>query len=75
MVGQYHGPQEKCEIRNVVCTATAEWPELFTGVLELDPIHLRPGSKTTIGTLLFPEDIGEVEQISLLCHYFMDSGY
>jgi hypothetical protein len=70
MVGQLHSSRDQCEIHEITCTATAEWHELFVGVYDLkDPLYLQPGKETVLGTLLFPDAIGDVSQFSLLCQY------
>jgi hypothetical protein len=69
MVGRYHGERGKCEIRQIVCTATAEWPQLFVGAIKLNSKHLNSVGETVIGTLLFPEEFDNISQITLLLKY------
>jgi hypothetical protein len=73
MVGQLHGDRHRCEIRNVVCAATSEWPRLFVGALDTIATRLPAGDKTIVGTLLFPEAVQSVSAISLLCRFEMVS--
>lgn len=62
-----------CEIRNIECVASAEWPETYHGVLEdvsLGP--LSDNSYRELGTFRFPTEIGKVSRIFLFCAYNCD---
>jgi hypothetical protein len=62
-----------CARHDMTCVASAEWPDLFHGVL--DDIHVRPLAQNgyhDLGTFRLPADTGEVERAFLLCSYEVD---
>ena len=65
-----HGPHHRHEdALRISCLTSEEWPELYYGLFET---HLEPFGRDGRGPELefrFPVDIGEVEQVFLLCQY------
>jgi hypothetical protein len=65
-----HGPQHRHEDAvRVSCVTSEEWPELYYGLFET---HVGPLGRDGQGPELefrFPMDVGEVEQVFLLCQY------
>jgi len=49
--------------------ASAEWPCLYHGVLEVRPELLNLNGQVELGTLGFPADVGEVSSVFLFFGY------
>lgn len=61
----------ECDVRSVVCVASADWPELFHGVLDVDLGSLSTSGYHDLGVFRFPKDVGEVNDAYLFCGYRM----
>jgi hypothetical protein len=59
-----HDGECDCTGRDLHCVASAEWPKLFHGVLD---VSLRPSRHHQAGVFRFPDE--PVERMFLLCHY------
>ncbi|HXO19850.1 MAG TPA: hypothetical protein VOA87_07990, partial [Thermoanaerobaculia bacterium] len=69
-----HGAEEACECGGVDidCVASAEWPCLYHGVLDLshgEPDRLGHGREHDLGTLRFPCEAGAITRAFLVCGY------
>jgi SAM-dependent methyltransferase len=66
-----HSAEEACECGGLAidCVASAEWPCLYHGVLDLSHSHLGRGHGHEFGTLRFPCGFGDVTRVFLICGY------
>jgi hypothetical protein len=66
-----HGAEEACECGGLAidCVASAEWPCLYHGVLDLSHSRLGQGHRHELGTLRFPCGFGNVTRAFLICGY------
>jgi len=64
------GDEAEVERHTITCVASAEWPELYHGVLELKryPIAVH-GERRHVGRFCFPDRMGHVSQAFLFCGY------
>ncbi|HEX8353589.1 MAG TPA: hypothetical protein VF611_11860, partial [Pyrinomonadaceae bacterium] len=64
-------PAEDCDtdVLSVACVASAEWPGLFHGVLDVDLESLGASGQQDLGVFRFPRDVGEVKDAYLFCGY------
>ena len=67
-----YGEGDEAEVKrhNITCVASAEWPGLYHGVLDLQrhPIAVH-GERHPVGTFRFPDHTGQVSQAFLFCGY------
>jgi hypothetical protein len=65
-----HGPEEDCHCGgyDIHCVASAEWPGLYHGVLELE-LPTLSGKAHELGTFRFPRSAGRLREAFLLCGY------
>jgi hypothetical protein len=68
-----HGAGEPCECggTDVHCRASAEWPCLYHGVLDLPHGRLGRGEEHDLGVLRFPREGREIRRAFLVCGYEM----
>lgn len=59
----------ECEVQNIHCIASAEWPGLYHGVLDVRLGPLSQSREPDLGTFRFPPDIGVVSRAFLFCSY------
>jgi Tc toxin complex TcA C-terminal TcB-binding domain len=75
MVGQPTGQIKEedcdCDVHSVACIASADWPGLFHGVLDVDFESLSTSGCHDLGVFKFPKDVGEVNDAYLFCEYRM----
>jgi hypothetical protein len=69
--GQMTEEECDCDVRSVACIASADWPGLFHGVLDVDFEALSTSGYHDLGVFKFPKDIGEVKDAYLFCGYRM----
>ena len=63
----------ECDVVNVDCVASADWPCLFHGVLTLCLGPLCGNEVNELGTFMFPHDVGIVPRVFLICGYEVTS--
>ncbi len=70
-VGHSGEGRSACAVRRVSCSASAEWPGLYHGVLDLrvGPLSRHPQD---IGTLRFPHGCHAINHVYLLCRWVSD---
>ena len=71
MIEVTHGSHHRhCEPLRLACNASEEWPELYYGVFDaqIGPLG-RPGEYRPEVEIRFPEEIGQVDDIYMLCQY------
>jgi hypothetical protein len=70
-VGRAQEGRCECEVRRVHCIASAEWPGLYHGVLDvrLEPLG-RHGEE--VGTFRFPHHTGHIARAYVLCRWVSD---
>jgi hypothetical protein len=54
---------------NLVCRAAAEWPELYSGMADIEAQPFGKGRESYELRFGFPEDIGEIVRAYLFCRY------
>jgi hypothetical protein len=69
-----HGLEEACGCggTDIHCVASAEWPDLYHGVLDVDLHRLRPlarGEEHELGMFRFPAASGRIRRAFLVCGY------
>lgn len=66
-----HSKEEncECEVLCMTCTASADWPCIYHGVLDVCLGPLTKSGYNDLGTLRFPIDIMEISHAFLLCGY------
>jgi hypothetical protein len=73
LVGQkaYQIKEEKCDcdMYGIACVASADWPELYHGLLDVDFEALSPSEYQDLGVFRFPKDVGEIKNVYLFCGY------
>jgi hypothetical protein len=73
LIGKDGGQQKKHkrdhEMVYINCIASAEWPGLYHGVLDIELGPLAQSGHADLGTLRFPADIGQVSRAFLVCGY------
>jgi hypothetical protein len=67
--GQIEEEDCGCDVRSVACVASADWPGLFHGVLDVDFESLGTSRHHDLGVFRFPKDVGEVKDAYLFCTY------
>lgn len=68
-IGHTHGERCDCEARDIYCIASAQWPGLYHGVLDVNLGPLGQNGYRDLGTFIFPPDVGEVARVFLFCSY------
>ena len=61
-----------CERHAITCVASAEWPDLYHGVLEIAPRTVREDTHGDFGALRFLADTKDVERVFVLGGYRVD---
>jgi hypothetical protein len=69
MIGFRHGRHHDDDELHITCLATEEAPELYYGVVETNVGPLGRDHHKTEVQFRFPEKIGELERVYLLCRY------
>lgn len=64
----------KCDVDTIFCVASAGWPRMFHGVLDMDLVPLSRNGVSNIGSLWFPPDIGILDRLFLFCRYSVAEG-
>ncbi|MEA2343066.1 MAG: hypothetical protein QOF63_1235, partial [Thermoanaerobaculia bacterium] len=65
-----HGEAECCcELQEIACIASSEWPCLFHGVIETTIPPLGPHGHYDMGAFRFPDGVGEIRRAYLICGY------
>jgi hypothetical protein len=59
----------QCEEQSIDCIASAKWPCLYHGVLDVRVGPLTASGPLELGTLRFPTEVGEVARVFLFCGY------
>ena len=61
--------ENDCEVKEIDCVASAEWPCLYHGVLDIQLGPLCNKGCRYLGTFLIPVDIGEISDAFMFCGY------
>jgi len=67
--GQMDEHRWKCDAQNIYCIASADWPGLYHGVLDIPLGPLNHEGEQHLGTFRFPPNIDSVCNIFLFCSY------
>jgi hypothetical protein len=59
----------RCDAQYIECIASAEWPCLYHGVVEVRSGPLGSNRQVELGTFRFPADVGEVSSVCLFFGY------
>jgi hypothetical protein len=62
-------PDHERRIIQVECVATAAWPHLYYGVLQLPEAAALRDEPRALGTLRLPPDLGRLDRAHLVCWY------
>jgi hypothetical protein len=67
----WYGEGDEAEVKRhtITCVASAEWPDLFHGVLDLQQEPISVHDERQVGTFRFPKHPGGVSHAFLLCGY------
>jgi hypothetical protein len=57
------------ERRRLICRAAAEWPRLYSGMIDADVMPFRKGREPRDIEFKFPEEIGDIVHAYLFCRY------
>lgn len=68
-IGHTKDERCECEVQSINCIASAEWPCLYHGVLDISLGPLNQGGHRDLGTFEFPPAIGEIARAFLFCGY------
>ncbi len=68
-IGHTHEDRCECEVQTIYCIASAEWPGLYHGVLDVQLGPLNRGGYHDLGTFRFLSDSGEISHAFLFCGY------
>lgn len=63
------GQWDSCDMKDIVCVASQDWPCIYHGVLDVQPSPLCADETRDLGALVFPCDIGVVSRAYLICDY------
>lgn len=63
------GKWDCCDAVEMACIATADWPCFYQGVLDMVLGPLSGEDTCELGTFLFPEAMGPIERMYLMCFY------
>ncbi|MDZ7363649.1 MAG: insecticidal toxin complex protein [candidate division KSB1 bacterium] len=69
MIGHAKDERCECEVQSINCVASAEWPCLYHGVLDIRLGPLPQSGHHDLGTFRFPSGIGEISRAFLFCGY------
>ncbi|XXX72363.1 neuraminidase-like domain-containing protein [Sorangium sp. So ce134] len=69
MTGHKNADRCKCDVHRIQCMASAAWPGLYHGVLEVPLGPLSQSAEDMLGSLSFPAEAGAVSRVFLLCAY------
>jgi len=58
-----------CDAHPIACVSHEHWPGYFHGIVDLHHPHLLRKEGAELGTLRFPESVGRIRQMVLLCYY------
>ena len=72
LIGDAARDPRQCEVQTVECIASADWPGLYHGVLEVPLGSLTQAGYHDLGTVRFPSDIGEIQDVFLFCGYHVN---
>jgi hypothetical protein len=66
-----HTKEERCDcdVQNIYCIASAEWPGLYHGILDIQAKPLNQSENHSLGTFRFPHQAGEISRVFLVCGY------
>ena len=67
--GHTIGELNRCDIREIDCVASAEWPGLYHGVLDIDLGPVSGSSERALGLFRFAACPADVSRAFLFCHY------
>jgi hypothetical protein len=63
------GDEAEVQRRTITCVASAEWPGLYHGVIDLKQKPLSVRDERHVGTFRFPKHTGSVSHAFLFCGY------
>jgi hypothetical protein len=63
------GKWDICDMEDIVCIASKDWPCMYHGVLDVQLGPLCTDETLNLGTLIFPCELGLVVRAFLLCDY------
>jgi hypothetical protein len=70
---QYRAQQwDDCDSRDIECVASADWPCLYHGELDVTLHTLCSDEGEEVGALIFPADCGPITKAFLFCDYTAD---
>ncbi len=67
--GHTTGKLDRCDIREIDCVASAEWPGLYHGVLDVELGPVSGSREHDMGLFCFATCPGDVSRAFVLCHY------